>query len=158
MGSKAREGSRFAVDSSDRALLAELQHDGRLSMAELGRRIGLSPSAVAERLGRLERSGVVRSYRAVIDPAALGFTLTAVIRVRPAPRMLHKAAEVIRKQEEVSECHRITGEDCYLLKAHLRDVTHLEELVDQLAPYGQTTTSIMQSSPVEWRGVPTGQD
>jgi Lrp/AsnC family leucine-responsive transcriptional regulator len=157
-GEKARTEAGVTVDSVDKALLDQLQGDGRLSMAELGRRIGLSPSAVAERLSRLERRGVVRGYRAVVDPRALGFTLSAVIRVRPAPRQLHKVAELTKRLEEVSECHRITGEDCYLLTAHLRDVGHLEELVDQLAPYGQTTTSIVQSSPVEWRGVPTGQD
>ena len=141
------------LDDTNLALLDELQTDARLSLAELGRRVGLSPPAVAERLQRLERDGVVRGYRAELDPAALGYGLSAVIRVRPAPRQLHKVADVARGAPEVVECHRITGEDCYLLKAHIRSMAHLEELLDELAPFGQTTTSIIQSSPVPLRGV-----
>jgi Lrp/AsnC family leucine-responsive transcriptional regulator len=146
------------LDDTSLALLGELQSDARLSLAELGRRVGLSPPAVAERLQRLERDGVVRGYRAELDPAALGYGLSAVIRVRPAPRQLHKVADVARGAPEVVECHRITGEDCYLLKAHVRSMTHLEELLDELAPFGQTTTSIIQSSPVPLRGVALGRE
>jgi Lrp/AsnC family leucine-responsive transcriptional regulator len=145
------------LDVTNLALLGELQSDARLSLAELGRRVGLSPPAVAERLQRLERDGVVRGYRAELDPAALGYGLSAVIRVRPAPRQLHKVADVARGAPEVVECHRITGEDCYLIKAHIRSMTHLEELLDELAPFGQTTTSIIQSSPVPLRGVSLGR-
>jgi Lrp/AsnC family transcriptional regulator, leucine-responsive regulatory protein len=146
------------LDDTNLALLGELQSDARLSLAELGRRVGLSPPAVAERLQRLERDGVVRGYRAELDPAALGYGLSAVIRVRPAPRQLHKVADVARGAAEVVECHRITGEDCYLLRAHVRSMTHLEELLDELAPFGQTTTSIIQSSPVPLRGVSLGRE
>lgn len=145
------------LDDTNLALLDELQTDARLSLAELGRRVGLSPPAVAERLQRLERDGVIRGYRAELDPVALGYGLSAVIRVRPAPRQLHKVADVARAAPEVVECHRITGEDCYLLKAHIRSMTHLEELLDELAPFGQTTTSIIQSSPVPLRGVSLGR-
>lgn len=134
-------------------MLGELQRDGRISLAELARRLHISPPTVAERLSRLESAGVIRGYRADVDPAALGYSLSAIVRVRPAPRQLHKVAELVRTMPEVVECHRITGEDCYLIKAHIRDVSHLEELIDQLAPYGQTTTSIIQSSPVPSRGV-----
>ena len=83
-----------ALDDTDLALLGEVQSDARLSLAELGRRVGLSAPAVAERLQRLERDGVIRGYRAELDPAALGYGLSAVIRVRPAPRQLHKVADV----------------------------------------------------------------
>ncbi len=141
------------LDETNLALLAELQRDARLSLAELGRRVGLSPPAVTERLQRLERDGVIRGYHADLDPAALGYGLSAIIRVRPAPRQLHKVADVARAAPEVVECSRITGEDCYLIKAHIRSMTHLEELLDQLAPFGQTTTSIIQSSPVAARGM-----
>jgi Lrp/AsnC family leucine-responsive transcriptional regulator len=137
-------------------MLGELQRDGRLSLAELARRLHVSPPTVAERLSRLESAGVIRGYRADVDPVAAGYTMTAIIRMRPAPRQLHKVAARDRAMDEVVECHRITGEDCYLIKAHVRDVSHLEELIDQLAPYGQTTTSIIQSSPVPPRGVALG--
>ena len=142
------------LDETNLRLLGELQRDARLSLAELGRRVGLSSPAVAERLGRLERDGVICGYRAEIDPRALGFPLGAVIRVRPAPRQLPKVVEVARATPEVVECHRITGEDCFFIKAHVRSVEHLEEVIDRFTPFGQTTTSIVQSSPVERRGVP----
>jgi Lrp/AsnC family transcriptional regulator, leucine-responsive regulatory protein len=151
-----RTAEGLALDDTDLALLGELQSDARLSLAELGRRVGLSAPAVAERLQRLERDGVVQGYRAQLDPAALGYGLSAVIRVRPAPRQLHKVADVARGAPEVVECHRITGEDCFLMKAHVRSMAHLEELLDELAPFGQTTTSIIQSSPVPVRGVALG--
>jgi Lrp/AsnC family leucine-responsive transcriptional regulator len=142
-----------ALDDTNLRLLGELQRDARLSLAELGRRVGLTAPAVAERLQRLEQQGVIRGYHADVDPDAVGYPLTAVIRIRPAPRQLQKVAELARKTPEVVECHRITGEDCFLIKAHIRSVSHLEEVIDQLATYGQTTTSIVQSSPVPARGI-----
>jgi Lrp/AsnC family transcriptional regulator, leucine-responsive regulatory protein len=144
------------LDATNRRLLAELQTNARVTQAELARRVGLSSPAVAERLQRLEQQGVIRGYRAEIDPAAVGFSLSAIIRVRPAPRQLHKVAELARLTPEIVQCDRITGEDCYLIRAHIRDVGRLEELIDRLAPYGQTTTSIVQSSPVPARGLALG--
>ncbi len=139
-------------DVTTRRILDELQRDGRVSLAELGRRVGLSPPAVAERVSRLERDGVITGYHARIDPRALGFALGVVIRVRPAPREIAKVAALARETPEVVECHRITGEDCFFLKLHVRDVEHLEEVVDRFILYGQTTTSIIKSSPVPRRG------
>jgi Lrp/AsnC family transcriptional regulator, leucine-responsive regulatory protein len=157
MSTNQRPHRHFAegglLDDTNRELLSELQRDARLSLAELGRRVGLSAPAVAERLQRLERDGVIRGYRAEIDPAAVGYGISAIIRVRPAPMQLHKIADLARGTPEVVECHRITGEDCYLIKAHVGSMAHLEELLDQVAPLGQTTTSIIQSSPVLARGI-----
>ncbi|MDX6703410.1 MAG: Lrp/AsnC family transcriptional regulator, leucine-responsive regulatory protein [Baekduia sp.] len=141
------------LDDTDRALLVELQRDARLSLAELGRRVGLSPPAVGERVRRLTDEGVIRGFRTDVDPRALGYALSAIVRVRPAPRQLQKVAELARATPEVVECHRITGEDCFFLKAHVRDVEHLEEVIDRFAFHGQTTTSVMQTSPVPARGV-----
>ena len=136
------------LDDTNLALLAELQADARLSLAELGRRVGLSAPAVADRLARLEGSGVIRGYRADVDPRALGLALSVIIRMRPAPRELHKVAQLAVETPEVVECLRMTGEDCYLIRAHVRDVEHLEEVIDRFALYGQTTSSILQSAPV----------
>jgi Lrp/AsnC family transcriptional regulator, leucine-responsive regulatory protein len=141
------------VDDTNRRILSELQADARLSLAELGRRVGLSSPAVAERLQRLEADGVVRSYQADIDPRALGLALTVIIRIRPAPGQLPNVAELARETDEVVECHRVTGDDCFFMKAHVRDVTHLEEVIDRFVVLGQTTTSIVQSSPVPRRGI-----
>jgi Lrp/AsnC family leucine-responsive transcriptional regulator len=141
------------LDAIDLRLIGELQADARLSLAELGRRVGLSAPAVTERLQRLRDAGVILGYRTEVDPRALGYALSVVLRVRPAPRQLAKVAEVARKSSEVVECHRITGEDCFFMKLHVRDVEHLEEVIDRFLPFGQTTTSIIQSSPVAARGV-----
>ena len=142
-----------AVDPVNRRLLEELQRDARISLAELGRRVGLSSPAVAQRLVALEQAGVILGYEVRLDPAALGFALSAVIRVRPAPREIKKVGEIARDTPEVVECRRITGEDCYVITAHVRSVEHLEEVIDRFTPFGQTTTSIVQSSPVPLRGV-----
>jgi Lrp/AsnC family transcriptional regulator, leucine-responsive regulatory protein len=149
----ARNTDDALIDETNHRLIAELQQDARLTLAELGRRVGLSSPAVAERLQRLERSGVIRGYRAEIDPRALGLSLTAVIRIRPAPGQLRSVAELAQRTAEVVECQRITGEDCYIMRAHVRDVTHLEEVIDHFVALGQTTTSIVQSSPVPARGI-----
>jgi Lrp/AsnC family transcriptional regulator, leucine-responsive regulatory protein len=155
---QTRWNTNDLLDDVNRRLLLELQEDARLTQAELGRRVGLSAPAVAERLQRLEAEGVIAGYRAVVNPRAAGFALSAVLRIRPAPRELRKVAELARGTPEVVECHRITGEDCYFMKLHLRDVEHMEEVIDRFAVYGQTTTSLMQSSPVPLRGVALNVD
>jgi Lrp/AsnC family leucine-responsive transcriptional regulator len=141
------------VDGTNRLILSELQGDARVTLAELGRRVGLSAPAVAERLQRMEADGVIRAYRAELDPRALGYSLGAVLRIRPAPRQIHKVAALAQDTPEVTECHRITGEDCFFMRIHVRDVEHLEEVIDRFVTYGQTTTSIVQSSPVPARGL-----
>lgn len=136
------------LDETNRRLLAELQADGRMKVTELGRRVGLSPPAVGERLARLEQAGVITGYHAHVDPRALGFTVTAVVRVRPVVRRLQQIPEVAREIPEVTECYRITGEDCFLITLHLRTMDDLEAILDRFTPYGQTTTSIVHSAPV----------
>jgi Lrp/AsnC family transcriptional regulator, leucine-responsive regulatory protein len=146
------------LDATNLQLLAELQRDARLSLTELGRRVGLSPPAVTERVQRLEQEQVILGYRARLNPRKLGMTLSAVIRVRPAPRQLHKVGEVAADTPEVVDCRRITGEDCYIMTAHVRDIEHLEEVIDRFAAHGQTTTSIVQSAPVSDRGLALDTD
>jgi Lrp/AsnC family leucine-responsive transcriptional regulator len=141
------------LDATNLRLLAELQANARLSLAELGRRVGLSSPAVAERLQRLEQEGVILGYHARLDPRALGLSLSAVIRVRPAPRQLHQVGDLAKRTPEIVDCRRITGEDCYIMTAHLRSIEHLEEVIDRFAAYGQTTTSVVQSAPVPSRGL-----
>ena len=160
MASERRQTSALAyersIDGLDSRLIAELQDDARLTIAELGRRVGLSAPAVADRLRRLERDGVITGYSADVDPRALGYTLSAIMRIRPTARLIPKVADLARETPEVVECHRITGEDCFFMKLHVRDVGHLEEVIDSFILYGQTTTSIIQSSPVARRGPAVG--
>ena len=145
--------NRRQIDDIDMQLLAQLQEDARVTNAELGRRVGLSAPAVAERVARLVDTGAITGFHAAVDPRALGLSLSAVLRIRPAPRELPKVAQLARDTPEVVECHRITGEDCFFLKLHVRDVEHLEEVIDAFAFYGQTTTSVMQTSPVPRRAI-----
>jgi Lrp/AsnC family transcriptional regulator, leucine-responsive regulatory protein len=141
------------LDATNLRLLGEVQRDARVSLAELGRRIGLSSPAVAERLRRLQDEGVITGFRAEVDPRRLGLSLGVILRIRPAPRQLAAVADLARDTPEVVECHRVTGDDCYVMTAYVRDVVHLEELIDAFAAYGQTTSAIMQSSPVSRRAV-----
>jgi Lrp/AsnC family leucine-responsive transcriptional regulator len=144
------------LDDINRRLLEELQRDGRAAFAELGRRVGLSAPAVAERVGRLEREGVITGYHADVDPRAIGYTLAAVVRIRPFARQIHKIPEIAAQTPEIVECERITGEDCYLLRLYVREMEDLEPVLDRFTPYGQTTTSIVHSAPVARRALPLG--
>jgi Lrp/AsnC family transcriptional regulator, leucine-responsive regulatory protein len=144
--------SNQQLDATNRRLIEALLQDARLSLAELGRRVGLTAPAVGERLARLEQTGVIRGYHADVDPRALGYDLSVVLRIRPAARMIAKVAALARDTPEVTECVRVTGEDCFVMRLHVRDVLHLEELIDRFVLYGQTTTSIVQSAPVPGRG------
>jgi Lrp/AsnC family transcriptional regulator, leucine-responsive regulatory protein len=135
-------------------ILQELSADPRLPMAELGRRVGMSAPAVTERVRRLEACGVITGYRVEINPAALGLPLAAYVRIRPDPGQLPKVAELARQLPEVVECHRITGEDCFILKLHFPAMDQLDRVLDRFLAYGTTTTSIIQSSPVPLHSLP----
>ena len=142
------------LDATNRQILQELAADARLSMAELGRRVNMSAPAVAERVQRLERAGVITGYRAEIDPRAVGYPLTAIVRIRPAARQLPKIQALASEVPEVAECHRITGDDCFFVKVYLRSIDDLGEILDRFLVYGTTTTSIIQSSPLPLRPPP----
>lgn len=136
------------LDQLDRSILRQLDHAPRMPVAELARQIGVSVPTARERLRRLEESGAIRGYRLDVDPAALGLPVAAFVRVKPGPGQLPKIAELAKSIPQVSECHRITGEDCFLIKVHATNLTTFEEVLDQFLLYGQTTTSIIQSTPV----------
>jgi Lrp/AsnC family leucine-responsive transcriptional regulator len=159
MAGKARTREAVAyeaklLDFVNLKLLELLEEDGRMGIAELGRQVGMSAPAVAERVQRLERAGVIAGYRAEIDPRAVGFPVAAVVRIRPAPGQLQRIPKIARETPEVAECYRITGDDCYLVRLHLRSIDELEDMLDRFTPYGQTTTSIIHSAPVPRRGPP----
>jgi Lrp/AsnC family transcriptional regulator, leucine-responsive regulatory protein len=152
---KCREGHRSVkLDAIDRKIIGELSTDGRVPLAELGRRVSLSSPAVAERVQRLERVGIITGYRAEIDPRALGYTLTAIVRIKPAAGQLPRIPELARQIPEIGECHRITGEDCFYITVHLRSIDDLSPLLDRFLAYGETTTSLINASPVPRRDPP----
>jgi len=141
------------MDGIDHLLLSALQDDARASYAELGRRVGLTPPAVAERVRRLEQSGVISGYHAQIDLKKAGFGLVAFIRLTSPPELAQQLGRVAAETPEVLEFHHVTGTEGYVLKAAARSIEHLERVIVRLLPYGQTTTSIVLSSPVTWRRI-----
>lgn len=141
------------LDDIDRRIVVELQGQPRMRVAELARRVGLSGPAVAERLRRLEDTGTL-TYRAEVDPRALGYTMCAIVRISPVGGGLRLIPGIAREVPNVIECHRITGEDCYFMKVWLRSVEELEPILDLFTPHGRTTTSIVNSSPIPVRQLP----
>src|SRR5436305_11821984 len=142
------------LDDTDRKILGELTTEGRVSIAELGRRVNLSSPAVAERVQRLERAGVITGYRAELDPRTLGYPLTAIVRIKPAAGQLPRIPELAAEIAQVSECHRVTGEDCFYLTVYLRSIDELGALLDRFLVYGETTTSIVNATPIPRRDPP----
>jgi Lrp/AsnC family transcriptional regulator, leucine-responsive regulatory protein len=146
------------LDEVNIQLLRELQRDPRVTMAELGRRVGMSSPAVTERVRRMEETGIISGYAVIINPVPLGLPIAAYIRIRPHAGQLPQIIELARSIPEIVECHRITGEDCFLMKAHLPAMDQLDRILDAFLIFGQTTTSIIQSSPVPLRPPPLPGD
>jgi Lrp/AsnC family leucine-responsive transcriptional regulator len=157
MTSQARTPSNLEndklLDETNRRILAELADDPRLSMSALGRRIGMSAPAVTERVQRLERLGVIRGYRLDIDPGALGYPIAAWVRVRPALGHGKIAEQIAARQPEVVECHRITGEDCLLMRVQVRDVADLDRVLEGWQEHAATVTSVIKTTIVEPRSL-----
>src|SRR5207244_7160420 len=141
------------LDTVNLRVLEELQRDLRLTMSELGRRVGMSSPAVTERVRRLEEAGVIQGYRLDLNPVALGLPVAAYIRIRPNSGQLPRIAELAQQIPEVVECYRVTGEDCFVLKVYIPAIDQLDRLLDSFLLYGSTTTSIIQSSRSEERRV-----
>jgi Lrp/AsnC family leucine-responsive transcriptional regulator len=139
------------IDTTDAKILRALAEDARVTMADLARKAGLSAPSVTERVRRLEEAGIVTGYAARIDPAALGLPLAAYVRIRPMPGQLEKVAEVLNGLDAIVECDRVTGEDCFIARAHVRSMQELERVIDAIIPFAMTNTSIIQSSPVKRR-------
>jgi Lrp/AsnC family leucine-responsive transcriptional regulator len=146
--------SSLLRDAVNVEILSLLQENPRISVSELSRGIGMSAPATRERIQRMEEAGIIRGCRLEVDPAALGYPIAAFIRVRPMPGKLPNIAELAASLPQVVECHRITGEDCFILKVRLDSLDNLDVILDQFLAYGQTTTSIVQSTPVPPRSLP----
>jgi Lrp/AsnC family leucine-responsive transcriptional regulator len=144
----------LSTDHKNIEIVRLLQKNPRMSIAELARKIGMSNPAAKERVLRLEKSGLIAGYRLELDPKAFGHDITAFVRIRPLPGHLPKISALAKRIPEVVECHRITGEDCFILKVHLPEIASLDRVLDRFLVHGQTATSIVQSSPVPPRSPP----
>ena len=143
--------SAALMDVYGRKLLEQLQQNARLSLAELGRRIGLSPTATAERLRQMEEIGILQGYTVEIDRESLGLEVLAFIRMSCGGQQYHRLLDYIETLEEVRECHHLTGGDDLLLKVTTTSMSNLEALIEALLPFGNPVTSLVLSSPVERR-------
>ena len=139
------------LDEIDWQILEELQQDARLSFSEIARRVNLSQPTVAERVRRLEETGVITGYHACIDTNCIGLPVMAYIRLTVPTYAVSKVDEIIQGIGEIEECHRITGDDCLIIKAHAASVHRLEDVLKQLTQYGSTSTSIVLSTVVARR-------
>ena len=146
--------SPLLADKTNIALLQTMLERPRVTTSELARVVGMSAPAVRERVQRLEESGLLRGCRLELDPALLGYPVAVIVRIKPMPGQLPAIIELARKTPRVVECHRITGDDCFLLRAHIESIDVLDSLLDPFLAFGQTTTSIIQSTPLEIRSLP----
>ncbi|MDR5750708.1 MULTISPECIES: Lrp/AsnC family transcriptional regulator [unclassified Caballeronia] len=140
-----------ALDDLDRELISILADDGRIAMSELARRIGLSAPSTAERVRRLETLGVIQGFGVQIDPRALGYTLQAIVRVKPLPGQLHLVEEAIRRIPEFVECDKVTGDDCFICRLFLHSIEQLDAILSKVTERAETSTAIVKSTPVARR-------
>lgn len=138
----------YLIDDIDRAILACLAQDARLSLKALSAQVGLTSPSTAERVKRLEERGVIQGYGARVNLAALNYRLQALVRVRPMPGMLQKVDKMIQNLPQCIECDKVTGEDCFVMRLVVQSIEQLDALLDGLAEYAQCNTSIVKSTPV----------
>lgn len=146
--------STYDLDRFEKRILGLLQGDGRLSHAEIGRRIGMSPSAVAERVRTLEAEGVILGYRAEIDSTRVGLPITAMVTMTCDGQRCRKLPSEVESFPEVVECHRLTGDASAILKVAVPSIAALEQLVDRLALFGKPSTALVLSRPIGPRPLP----
>lgn len=141
------------VDETDWKIINELEQDARQTFSALGRKVGLSQPATAERVKNLESAGIIRGYRVEVDREKLGYPITAIISINSNGEKCHGLQRNIAKLPEIIECNRVTGEGSYILRAALQSIDQLEKLIDHLLAYGSPTTSIVLSTPLPARNV-----
>jgi len=145
------ENSEKLLDDVGWQLLGLLQEDARLSFKELGRRVGLAPSSVAERIRRMEEAEILLGYHAQINLEKIGLPVMAFIRMSTPGQNSTRIASLLADMPEILECYRLTGSEAFIMKVCVSSVKHLEVLIDQLSQYGQPTTSLVLSIPLTRR-------
>ena len=139
------------IDDLDRRIVEILANDARISLKDLAQRVSLSSPSTSERLKRLEERGVIRTFTVDVDPGALGYTLQAIVRIRPLPGQLHIVQNLIEDIPEFCECDKVTGDDCFIGRLHLRSMEQLDQILDRITDRAETSTSIVKSQPIKRR-------
>ena len=139
------------LDGTSWAILAALQENARVSFAELGKRVGLTAPAVAERVRKMEDAGIITGYHVGLNLPALGLPISVVIQLRNSHGRSKEMVDLFRAMPEVTTCYNLTGNDCYMIVAAVTSIPHLEKVLEKLNQAGQTTTSIVLSAPVTHR-------
>lgn len=139
------------LDAIDQSLINALMDDSRRSLKALAQISGLSAPSVSERLRRLEERGVLRGYTVQVEPRSLGYLLQAIVRIRPLPGRLHEVERHVIATPQFSECDKVTGEDCFIARLHVRSMEQLDEVLDRLSLIAECNTAIVKKSPVSRR-------
>lgn len=139
------------LDEMDRQIVSLLAANARISLKELAAQVNLSSPSASERLRRLEERGVIRAFTVEVDPQALGYTLQAIVRIRPWPGQLQRVQQMIEEIAQFSECDKVTGDDCLIARLHLRSIDQLDEIIDRIADKAETNTVIVKAQPLKRR-------
>lgn len=142
------------LDAADAKIIEALIRDGRMSLKDLATHAGLSSPGVSERIRRLQERGVIRGFSAEIDPKALGYSLQAIVRIRPLPGKLHIVRQLIQEIPEFCECDKVTGDDCFIARLAVPSIEQLDDILDVISDKAETSTSIVKSQPIRRRPPP----
>lgn len=144
----------YTFDKVDVKLIEALTNDARMSMRDLATLIGMSAPAATERLRRLTDAGVIDGFTLDVNPKALGYTLEAIVRIKPLPGQLHIIEKILQELAECTQCDKVTGDDCFIARISLRSIDVLDELMSPLKDRAETNTSIIHASPIRRRVPP----
>ncbi len=142
------------LDEADAKIVEALIRDGRMSLKDLAAHAGRSSPGVSERIRRLQERGVIRGFSVEIDPKALGYSLQAIVRIRPLPGKLHIVRQLIQEIPEFCECDKVTGDDCFIARLAVPSIEQLDDILDVIADKAETSTSIVKSQPIRRRPPP----
>ncbi len=143
--------SDIHLDGIDKRLIELLYDNARTPVSELARSVSMTAPSVNERLKRLEESGIIAGYRVDIDPLTLGYSLIAIVRMRQLPGKMHELEAQINSIPEIVECDKVTGDDCYIARLYLKNISELDPILDSISDLADTNTSIVKSTPVKRR-------
>jgi len=147
MGAENEKSTKL-LDETGQRILQTLQKEARLSFSEIGSRVGLSTSAVIERVQRMEEAGIINGYHAAVDAQKLGYSMLVFIRLHTAPERYPRVQAIVESMPEVLECYHVTGEESFVMKVVVESVSQLEGIIQRLSPFGKTATSVVLSTTI----------